>query len=210
MKIAVLAANGRTGSCVVKEALGRSLAVSAFVRGSSANLPKNVDIVKKDIFELTSADLQGFDAVVDAFAEWENLELHKKHIEHLARVFKDLKDTHLLVIGGAGSLYVDKEHKTRLLDTPDFPKEYMGVALATAEVLEFLRTQDFYWTYISPAAEYEFDLPKSGKYTLGGDELLLNSKGESKISYADMAVAVLDLIFKGGNRQKRLTLVGEY
>ena len=210
MKIAVLAANGKSGSCIVKEAMGRNLHVNAFIRSTCANLPKNIERVKKDIFELTREDLKGYDVVVDAFAEWENLTLHKKHIEHLAKIFKDLGDTRLIVVGGAGSLYVDKEHKTRLLDTPEFPKEYLGVAKATAEVLDFLRTQDFYYTYISPAADYDFNAPKTGKYTLGGDELILNSKGESKISYADLAVMIVELIFKGGNKQKRLTAISEY
>ena len=86
-------------------------------------------------FALEKADLQGFDVIIDAFGEWQDLSLHKKHIEFLDKILQG-NSAKLVVVGGAGSLYMDKSHTTRLMDTPDFPKEYMGVAEATAEVLK--------------------------------------------------------------------------
>ena len=102
MKIAVLSANGRTGSLVVKEALAKGAEVTAFVRGKSENVPSGAKVVVKDTFKIESSDLSAFDVVVDAFGEWQDLGLHVKHIEHLSKVFKDLPKTKLIVIGGAG------------------------------------------------------------------------------------------------------------
>ncbi|TQR34465.1 NADH-flavin reductase [Campylobacter sp. MIT 99-7217] len=209
MKIAVLGANGRSGSLIVKEALAKGAKVSAFVRGASQRVDSKAELIKKDIFDLESADLKGFDVVVDAFGVWEDLSFHKKHIEHLAKLFKELNNTKLIVVGGAGSLYMDKEHKTQLMDLPEFPAEYMGVAKATAEVLEFLRGQDFDWTYLCPPADFIYEAPRSGKYSLGGEEFFVNSKGESKGSYADYALALVELAFKGGHKKERLSMVGE-
>ncbi|MWV61559.1 NAD(P)H-binding protein [Helicobacter saguini] len=211
MKIAVLGANGKSGSCATQEALSRNLDVTAFVRKDSSNVPSGAKVIKKDIFELKSSDLDSFDVIIDAFAEWQNLPLHLKHIKHLSEIFNEFKsqkkNKKLIVIGGAGSLYMDKAHSTRLMDTKDFPKEYLGVAKATAEVLDFLRTQDFRWTYISPAALYVFDLPRSGSYILGGEEFITNAKGESKIGYKDLAILVLDIAQNGGHDRERITCV---
>ncbi|TLD97588.1 NAD(P)-dependent oxidoreductase [Helicobacter jaachi] len=209
MKIAVLSANGKSGSLVVKEALARGDEVSAFVRQNKQNVPNGAKIITKDIFNIESSDLAGFDVVVDAFGEWVNLSLHLKHIQHLAQVFSHLSHTRLIVIGGAGSLYVDKEHKTRLLDLPTFPKEYLGVAQATADALDFLRKQDFNWTYVSPPADYVADGARSGKYTIGGEELFTNSKGESKGSYADLALAVVDMAHTNTHNKQRVSIVSE-
>ena len=208
MKVAVLAANGKSGSLIVKEALEKGLLVSAFVREKSENVPSGARLIKKDIFALESKDLAEFDAVVDAFGEWENLELHEKHMKHLAKLFETLPNTRLLVVGGAGSLFMDKEHKTKLMDIPEFPSEYMGVARATASALEILRNENFNWTYLCPAAEFVFEDAKTG-YILGGEEFFVNSKGQSRGSYADYAEAMVDLILKGGHKKERLSVISK-
>lgn len=216
MKIAVLGANGKSGSSAVNEALLRIKngdkniqEIVAFVRNDSSNIPRGVKVIKKDIFELQSSDLSNFDVIIDAFAEWQNLALHKKHIEHLHKILKN-SSTRLIVVGGAGSLFVDKSHKVRLMDTPDFPKEYLGVAGATAEVLDFLRgTQDLNYTYVSPPADFEFEIPRSGEYILGGEEFFTNSKGESKIGYKDYAIALLDLAINATHNKERVSVNGK-
>ena len=91
----------------------------------------DVKVVYKDVLELTKGDLAGFDAVISAFAAWtpETFGLHKKVAKHLADALSGTK-TRLLVIGGAGTLYVD-DKQTMVMDTPSFPAGYMGVAKAT-------------------------------------------------------------------------------
>lgn len=130
MKIAILCASGKVGKEISKEALKRNLEPVCFVRNSSKMnefLPQ-AKIVQRDLFELDSKDLIDFDIIIiDAFGEWENLSLHKKHIECLSVILQGSK-AKLFVVGGAGSLYMDENHTTRLMDMPDFPKEYLDIA----------------------------------------------------------------------------------
>ena len=209
MKVAIIGANGKSGSNLVQEALKQGHDVTAIVRNKEYK-NGDVKIVYKDIFELSKADLEGFDAVISAFAAWtpETFGLHKKVAKHLADALSGTK-TRLLVIGGAGTLYVD-DKQTMVMDTPSFPAEYMGVAKATAESFFELKTKsDVLWTYVSPAGDYDADGARTGKYILGGDNLILNSKNESYISYADLALAVIDELKNSAFVQKRFTAVGE-
>lgn len=209
MKIAIIGANGKSGSNLVQEALKQGHDVTAIVRNKEYK-NGDVKVVYKDIFELTKADLAGFDAVISAFAAWtpETFPLHKKVAKHLADALSGTK-TRLLVIGGAGTLYVD-DKGTMAMDTPSFPAGYMGVAKATAESFFELRDRtDVLWTYVSPAGEYDDQGARTGKYVLGGDNLILNSKNESYISYADLALAAIDELKNGAFVQKRFTAVGE-
>lgn len=170
----------------------------------------DVKVVYKDVLELTKGDLAGFDAVISAFAAWtpETFGLHKKVAKHLADALSGTK-TRLLVIGGAGTLYVD-DKQTMVMDTPSFPAGYMGVAKATAEsFFELKGRTGVLWTYVSPAGDYDADGARTEKYVLGGDNLILNSKNESYISYADLALAVIDELKNGAFVQKRFTAVGE-
>ena len=68
---------------------------------------------------------------------------------------------------------------------------------------------DVKWTFISPAGDFQADGERTGKYILAGEELTLNSKGESIISYADYAIAMVDEIEKGSNIKKRISVVRE-
>ena len=209
MKVAIIGANGKSGSALVAEALKQGYDVTAIVRNKEYK-NGDVKVVYKDVFELGKADLAGFDAVISAFAAWtpETFPLHKKVAKHLADALSGTK-TRLLVIGGAGTLYVD-DKQTMVMDTPSFPAGYMGVAKATAESFSELKGRtDVLWTYVSPAGEYDANGARTGKYVLGGDNLILNSKNESYISYADLAVAVIDELKNGAFVQKRFTAVGE-
>ena len=107
--IAVVAANGHSGQLIVKEALERGHDVTVFVRSENRTPAKKAVI--KDIMELTAQDLEGFDAVVDAFGAWtpETLPQHSTTLAHLSDILSG-SDTRLLVVGGAGSLYLNPEH----------------------------------------------------------------------------------------------------
>ena len=100
--------------------------------------------------------------------------------------------TRLIVVGGAGTLFVDS-NGTMLMDTPDFPAAYMGVAKAMAESYFKLKgSTNVLWTYVSPAGDYDANGARTGKYVLGRDDLILNSKNESYIGYVDLALAIID------------------
>lgn len=209
MKIAVICANGKAGRLIVKEAVERGLDVTAVVREDNQTMAQNV--LKKDLFDLTAADLNGFDAVIDAFGAWTEaaLPLHSTSLKHLCDILSGT-DIRLLVVGGAGSLYVNSEHTACVADGPDFPDSFKPLATAMAKALGELRQRkDVKWTYISPAGDFQAEGIRTGKYILGGEELTLNSKGESVISYADYAIAMVDEATKGTNIQKRISVVSE-
>jgi len=209
MKIAVVAANGKAGKLIVAEALSRGLDVTAIVRGENKSSAKKV--IVKDIMSLTKDDLKDFDVVVDAFGAWtpETLPMHSSSLKNLCDAVSGT-DTRLLVVGGAGSLYVNKEHTAQVADGENFPADWKPLANAMAKALNELRERnDVKWTYISPAADFQSDGERTGKYILAGEEFTLNSKGESIISYADYAVAMIDEATKGNNIQKRISVVRE-
>ncbi len=209
MKIAVICANGKAGRLIVKEAVERALDVTVVVREDNQTMAQNV--LKKDLFDLTAADLNGFDAVIDAFGAWteDTLPLHSTSLKHLCDILSGT-DTRLLVVGGAGSLYITPEHMACVADGPDFPDSFKPLAAAMSKALGELRQRkDVKWTYISPAGDFRAEGIRTGKYILGGEELTLNSKGESVISYADYAIAMVDEATKGTNIQKRISVVSE-
>ena len=209
MKIAIIGANGKTGANLVNEALKQGYDVTAIVRNNEYKM-RGVKVVYKDVLELTKADLAGFDAVISAFAAWseETFPLHKKVAAHLINLLEGTS-TRLIVVGGAGTLFVDSKG-TMLMDTPDFPPEYMGVAKATAEsYFELKGSANVLWTYVSPAGDYDANGARTGKYVLGNDHVILNSQNESYISYADLALAIIDELKNNKFIQKRFTAVGE-
>lgn len=207
MKAAVVCANGKAGQMITKEALRRGLDVTAVVRGENKLAAPQAII--RDVLDITASDLKGFDVVADAFGAWTEAELplHSTSLKVLCDALAGT-DTRLVVVGGAGSLYVNPEHTACVADGPDFPDMFKPLAAAMAKALSELRQRnDVKWTYISPAADFQAEGERSGAYILGGEELTLNEKGESIISYADYAIAMVDGIVKGGHIQERISVV---
>ena len=209
MKIAVVAANGKAGRRIVEEAVNRGWDVTAIVRGENKTAAKK--FLVKDIMSITKDDVESFDAVVDAFGAWtpEDLPNHTKTSQHLCDVLSGT-NVRLLIVGGAGSLFTNKEHTACVMDSPDFPADWKPLASAqAAELKELRKRDDVKWTFVSPACDFQADGERTGKYIVGGDELTLNSKGESIISYADYAVAMVDEIATGHHLNERISVVRE-
>lgn len=207
MKIAVVCANGKAGQLIVKEALGRGLDVTAVVRGG--NRTEASQVIQKDLYDLTAADLKGFDVVVDAFGAWteDTLPQHSTSLKHLCDILSGT-DVRLLVVGGAGSLYVNPEHTAQVMDGPDFPDVFKPLASNMGKALAELRQRsDVKWTYVSPAGDFQAEGERTGKYILGCEELTLNGRGESVISYADYAIAMVDEAVSGGHIRQRISVV---
>ena len=207
MKLAVICANGRAGRQIVKEAVDRGLDVTAVVREENETAAKRA--IRKDLFALTSDDLKEFDVVIDAFGAWteDTLPLHSTSLKHLCDILSGT-DIRLLVVGGAGSLYIDAAHTTQVMDGPDFPDVFKPLAIHMGKALDGLRQRgDVQWTYISPAGDFQAEGERTGRYLLGGEELTLNSRGESVISYADYAIAMVDEAVKGHHLQQRISVV---
>ncbi len=207
MKIAVIAANGKAGRLIVEEAVNRGLDVTAITRGENKSVAQKS--ISKDILALTKDDLKDFDVIIDAFGAWkpEELSNHTKTSQHLCDLISGT-EKRLLIVGGAGSLFTNKEHTAQVMGAPDFPDTFKPLAQAQANELFALRKRkDVKWTFISPACDFQAKGERTGKYILGGEELTLNDKGESIISYADYAIAMVDEATKGNNIQKRISVV---
>lgn len=195
MNIAIIGATGKAGKLIMEEALKRGLDVTAIVINKSKLSNSSVKLIEKDLFDLKKEDLKDFDTVVSAFGAWEEKELskHGEVMNHLCNILADT-NIRLMVVGGAASLFVN--HSMMLIDSPDFPKDWINLAKNSNKAFEILKaTKNVLWTYISPSADFQADGKKTGEYSIGDkDELCFNSKGESMISYSDYAIGFVDEI----------------
>jgi len=210
MDIGVIGANGKAGNLIMKEAVSRGHQVTAIVRDASKVKDKSVSVIEKDIFNLESADLKQFDTVINAFGA--PLGEEQAHVDAGNALIDVLKgtDTRIIVVGGAGSLFADEGKMVQIMDLPDFPDLFKPTAKGQARNLQELRaTNDLTWTFISPPAVFDAEGKRIGTYKTGKDILLLNSDGESYISYADFAIAVVDEIENLKFKNERFTVVGE-
>lgn len=208
MKIAVIGASGKQGSLLVKEAMSRGHEVTGIVRKGKSIANKTI---VKDVFDLKYDDIKDYEVIIDALGFWaeEDLPLHGKSLMYLCNILKN-KENRLLVVGGAGSLYVNPEHTVKLMEGPDFPEMFKPLASAQGQALEDLRKVDnVKWTFLSPAADFRADGERTGEYKLGGEELTLNANGESIISYADYAIAMIDEAENANYIGKRFSVVSK-
>ncbi|MFK4392749.1 putative NADH-flavin reductase [Peribacillus frigoritolerans] len=211
MKIGIIGASGKAGSLILKEALTRGYEVTAIVRDETRVQIQGASVLEKDVFDLKAEDIKEFDVVVNAFGAAPGKEhLHVDAGKILIEAMKGAPQTKLIVVGGAGSLFVDEAKTIRVLDTPEFPKEYFATAFNQSKNLGDLQNAtDIQWTFISPSAFFDPQGNRTGRYKLGKDNLLVNSKGESYVSYADFALAVLDEIENPQHINQRFTVVAE-
>ena len=103
MKIAVIGANGKAGSLIVKEAIGRGHQVTAIVRDAAKVTEPKAKVLEKDVFQLTYSDIADNDVIIDAFAAWtpDTLVQHQTSLKHLTDILKG-KPNRLLVVGARG------------------------------------------------------------------------------------------------------------
>lgn len=206
MKIAIIGATGRVGSRVATEALNRNHEVTAIVRSASKIITPSIAIVEKDIMELTEEDLEIYDVVVDAFGTPEKFSyLHVETAKHLISLLRNKEKPRLIIVGGAGSLWVD-DTGTELCAVPEFPEAYKITATAMRDELVFLRSvSNVNWTFLSPSAEFAPG-ERTGHYRIGNDRLLVDQAGNSSISMEDYAIALVDEIEKPEHSKQRFTV----
>lgn len=210
MKIAIIGASGKQGKLLVSEALKRGHDVTAIVRDAK-KITEKVHIVEKDLFALKYEDLKPYDVIIDAFGTWtpETLIQHQTSLKHLCDILSN-KPNRLIIVGGAGSLYLDKAHKLQLVDAPDFPEIFKPLAISeNIAFIELLKRNDVKWTYLSPAADFQADGKRTGEYVLAGNELTVNSNGKSEISYADYSIAMIDEAENGKFIGKQFSVVSK-
>ncbi len=211
MQITVIGAAGFVGSRVVTEAATRGHEVTAVVRDGArtADLPAGVRVRAGDAADIAGVRRLGGgqDAVVapirpPAGREDELVTTTTALLTGLAG-----SGARLVVVGGAGSLAVPGSGGRLVAEDPDLVEPgYRGVARAGVHQLAACRAADSAdWTYVSPPAVM---LPgtRSGRYRLGGDELLVDAAGRSTISVEDLAVALVDEIETPAHRRARFTV----
>ena len=199
MKVVVLGASGRAGSEIAREVARRGHDVTAIARNPDAipSVP-GVTAVRGDASDADGlADLiKGSEAVISA--------LHfNVPADVILSALKTAGVPRLLVTGGAASLEVAPG--VRVIDTPDFPAEWKEFAMGGITFLDALRNEkQIDWTFFSPAALIE-EGPRLGHYRLGTDQLVVDADGDSKISFADYALAMVDELEQRKHSRARFT-----
>jgi putative NADH-flavin reductase len=205
VKIALFGASGTIGQRILKEARSRGHQVTVVARNNSRI--DGIPAVKGDVLDAASIAeaVKGNDVVISAVGPRpeEDPQMVPQAAMALIEGTKKAGVSRLMIVGGAGSLEV--EPGVQLLDTPQFPREWKGIAVAHRDALEIYRQSDMDWTYFSPAISIEPG-ERTGKYRVGGDEVLMDNKGQSRISAEDYAVAMLDEIEKPKLRRRRVTI----
>lgn len=202
MDIAILGATGRAGSALREEALKRGHRVTGLARQASTRLQasdalKVIDVDLADATALTAA-LKGHDALFSA------VHFASAPASAVIEPVRAAGVGRLLVVGGAGSLLVAPG--VRVIDTPDFPAAYREEAQAGIGWLDVLRqTSGLDWTFLSPSALF-VEGPRTGKFRLGQDQLLIDDQGNSSISFADFAIAFVDELERPAHGRQRFTV----
>ncbi len=211
MKIALIGASGFVGAAVLQEALNRGHEVSGIVQHPE-KLPAHAKLkaVKADAYdaEALAAALKGHDAVVSAFNPgWDEADILPLFLKGSAAIVAATKQAgvdRLLVVGGAGSLYVAPG--LQLIDTPDFPAAYKNGAEGARQHLNQLREeQQLAWTFLSPPALLKPGI-RTDKYRVGGEQLLMDGEGPASISVEDLAVAIIDELENAKHVRARFTV----
>jgi uncharacterized protein len=194
MKITLFGPTGMIGSRIAGELAKRHHDVRGASRSTGADVTDPSSV---------AAAVSGADAVVSAVSargvDYTLVDVARSLTEGVRRAGVP----RLLIVGGAGSLEVATG--VRLVDTPDFHDEWKPEALAHADALDFYRgVDDLDWTYVSPAA-YIHPGERTGRYRLGGDQVLVGDDGNSEITAEDYAIAIADLLAQGNHARQRVT-----
>lgn len=208
MNIVIFGASGALGTRLISEALLRGHEITAVARNVAPLQERNRPIrcVAGDATYSSSvaAVAADHDVALSAVTQHDQpaiiVDAARALLEGLERVGVE----RLVVAGGAGSLLVPSGQ--RLLDTPDFHAEWKPEALAQADALAVYQAYEgpVEWSYVSPAALLEPG-ERTGAYRLGGDELLVDEEGRSRISMEDFAIAMLDEAEQGAHLRQRFT-----
>jgi putative NADH-flavin reductase len=206
MKITLYGASGMIGSRILTELLLREHHVTAVVRDPAKITQPGVVVKTGDVLDAdrVAETARGSEAAISAYAPPPDATAKLSEATHA--LIAGLKHAHvrrLLVVGGAGSL--DAKPGTPLVDTPHFPPQFKPYAVAHREALAILKQADLDWTCLTPAATIEPG-KRTGIYRTGGDILVTDQHGHSRISAEDYAVALVDELEKPHHIRQRFTL----
>jgi putative NADH-flavin reductase len=215
MKIALIGATGFVGTATLAELARRGHQVTALVR-NPGKVPAQAGVEARalDAYspDAVAAAVRGHDAVVSAFNPgWDDPDLYAQFIKGSSAIEAGTAQAgvkRLLVVGGAGSLFVAPG--VQVVDTPEFaalvPPNVVPGAKAARDALTTLRANTTLdWTFLSPPAQLAPG-ERTGKYRVGGEDLLLADGHPAGISVADLAVAIADEIETPRHLRARFTV----
>lgn len=200
MKIALIGATGRVGSRLAAELLSRGHTVTGIVRHAPIDIPAGVTVLQADTADphTLAPRLVSHDAVISA------MRFATSDAGALIAAIKAAAVKRFLVVGGAGSLEVAPGRA--LIDADGFPEAFKVEAKAGAQFLEKLRSErDLDWTFLSPSADFAPG-ERTGRFRLGGDQLLIDADGKNHISMEDFAIAMVDELERPMHNHQRFTV----
>ncbi|MGV3576275.1 MAG: NAD(P)-dependent oxidoreductase [Devosia sp.] len=213
MSIVVFGASGNIGGNIRKEALSRGLRVTAVTNSSPLDAAPNLTTLTVDLAdtEAVARIVSGHDAVISAYSPGlrkysaeEAAELIRRAHESLFEGVKLGGVKRLILVGGVGSL--EASPGVDVVDSDFYPADHKAHTLRNREIVRALKRgeYDLDWTYVSPPLEIKAG-ERTGKFRLGEDQLLRDPDGNSRISEADFAVAILDELEQGRFVRRRFT-----
>jgi NAD-dependent epimerase/dehydratase len=212
-KTALIGASGFVGGAILNELLSRGYKVEALVRNPSRITVENPDLTVKKVDvadeKALAEDLKGYDTVISAYNPgWTNPNIYNETLQNYPRIVEGAKEAgvkRLLIVGGAGTLFCAPG--LRVVDSGVIPAEIMdGVKSLGKFYLDILiNEKDIDWVFFSPAGAF-VEGTRTGKYRLGKDDLIVDSKGNSTISVADYAKAMVDELETPAHHRERFTI----
>lgn len=207
-RITVLGGTGYAGNHIVREAASRGHAVTSYSRSEPTDPVDGVTYVAASVLneQVLAEAVAGADVVFETISPRGDMADKLEGV--VARLIGLAADAgvRLGVLGGAGSLRVAPEGP-RLVDTGVMPEEILPEVRTGIALLEALENAPagLAWFYVSPAGGFGAYAPgeRTGEYRVGGDVLLVDDSGESRLSGEDLAVAVLDEIERPAHNRER-------
>lgn len=211
MKIALIGATGFVGKAVLAELLARGHAVTTVTSRPERVPPApGVTAVRGDAYDAASIAqaVAGHDAVVSTFNPgWDQADIRTLFVRGHQGIVAGVKAAgvkRFLEVGGAGSLYVAPG--LQLIDTPDFPAAYKEGAEGARQALNLLREErELDWVFLSPPALLAPG-PRTGRYQVGGEQLLMAGAAPAGISDQDLAAAIVDELEQPRHHRQRFTV----
>ncbi|MDR0300169.1 MAG: NAD(P)H-binding protein [Streptococcaceae bacterium] len=207
-KVAIIGATGKVGSLITEKAIAKGFDVTAIIRDASKMTDKNIPVIEKSVLDITLSDVSDFDTVIAAYGVTLGHETDlSAYAKHLTEIFEQANRPRLIVVGGAGALYLDESRTIRRVDElekENFPWFPTIREWAAASLIYKASSSKADITFFSPADFFDYEGAETGNYTITGEILEKNSAGISRISYRDYAAALVEIVASDSHHERHI------